>query len=109
MTRQSLLSEALPYIVASCIYVVGIAVAVALPVSKTSPSPSEITVDPIPLPPPVSDETPSLSSVYFETNDDEMGKVDDGGRMEYASNAVLDDDHLLSEPLLGANSTAAEM
>ncbi|KAE9155693.1 hypothetical protein PF006_g386 [Phytophthora fragariae] len=108
MTRQSLLSEALPYIVASCIYVVGIVVAVALPVSKTSLSPSEITVDPIPLPPPVSDETPSLSSVYFETNDDEMENIDYDGRMEYASNTVLDDDHLLSEPLLAGN-TAAEV
>ncbi|EGZ23508.1 hypothetical protein PHYSODRAFT_324709 [Phytophthora sojae] len=102
MTRQSLLSEALPYIVASCVYVVGIAVAVSLPVSKTPPSRSEVAVEPAPLPPPVSDETPALASVYFETDKDEVEK---GDRVEYATSSMLDDDQLLSEPSLGANSS----
>ncbi|GMF32187.1 unnamed protein product [Phytophthora fragariaefolia] len=105
MTGQSLWSEALPYIVASCIYIIGIGVAVCLPVSKTSRYPREkVAVDPAPLPPPATDESPSLSSVYFETDDS-----DDDDTMDYASSPVLDDDHQLSEPLLGGNSTAAHV
>ncbi|EGZ23503.1 hypothetical protein PHYSODRAFT_484306 [Phytophthora sojae] len=69
---------------------------------KTPPSRSEVAVEPAPLPPPVSDETPALASVYFETDKDEVEK---GDRVEYATSSMLDDDQLLSEPSLGANSS----
>ncbi|KAG7382803.1 Hippocampus abundant transcript 1 protein [Phytophthora pseudosyringae] len=102
MTRQSLWSQALPFIVASLIYFVGIGVALSLPVGRAS-SPSKIAAVPAPLPSPTCGEPPSSSAVYFETDDDDID-TEQGGQMFYASGAVLNDHQLLAEPLLGNNS-----
>ncbi|KAG2831179.1 hypothetical protein PC112_g7367, partial [Phytophthora cactorum] len=96
MTRQSLWSQALPYVVASFIYFVGTGVALSLPVGKPF-SPSKFAVVPA-LPSPTCGDSPSSSVFYFETDDDDESV--------YASGSVLDDDQFLAEPLLGNNSNA---
>ncbi|GMF30970.1 unnamed protein product [Phytophthora lilii] len=107
MTRQSIWSQALPYVVASVIFLVGIAVAFALPVGKTASS-SKIIATPAPLPSPTCGESPSSSSVYFETDDDDDDMEEgDGGQMAYTSGTVLESNHFLAEPLLGNSSTTA--
>lgn len=99
MTRQSLWSQALPYVVAAFIYFVGIGVALSLPAGKTS-SRSNIVAVPAALPSPTRGDSPSSSSVYFETDDDETEEGE-----FYASDSVFDDDdHFLAEPLLGKSS-----
>ncbi|KAG6612616.1 Major Facilitator Superfamily (MFS) [Phytophthora cinnamomi] len=110
MTRQSAWSQALPYVVASFIYFVGVGVALSLPVGKTPP-PSKIVAVPAPLLSPTFGESPT--SMYFETDDDDEYDEDegteDGGafdRTVYSTAKQLDDDHFLAEPLLGSSSAA---
>ncbi|RLN49305.1 hypothetical protein BBJ28_00007188 [Nothophytophthora sp. Chile5] len=106
MTRDSIWSQALPYVVASGVYVVGIGVALSLPVGKSSPS-GKIAVVPPPLLSPTYADSPSSSSMYFETDDDdeeEEGGEDD--RVIYADDGTLDDSQFLAEPLLGSGSTS---
>jgi hypothetical protein len=104
MTRQSVWSQALPYVVASGIYFVGIGVALSLPVCKT-PAPSKTVATPAPLLSPTYGN--SLSSMYFETDDDDDETVEDDAfdRLVYATRAELEED-FLAEPLLGSGSTA---
>ncbi|KAH7492256.1 Hippocampus abundant transcript-like protein 1 [Phytophthora ramorum] len=104
MTRQSVWSQALPFIVAACIYFVGVAVGLSLPVMGIS-SPSKIAAVPAPLPSPKCGESPSSSSMYFETDDDDKEDIEADDGMIYASSSVLDDDQFLAEPLLGSNSS----
>ncbi|ETO64617.1 hypothetical protein F444_17902 [Phytophthora nicotianae P1976] len=103
MTRESLWSQALPFVVASFIYFVGIGVALSLPVGKTSPS-SKIAAAPEPLPSPTCGESPSSSAFYFETDDDDV-ETEEDDEIAYAGGTILDDDQFLAEPLLGKSSS----
>ncbi|RLN72719.1 hypothetical protein BBJ28_00008177 [Nothophytophthora sp. Chile5] len=106
MTRDSVWSQALPYVVASGVYVVGIGVALSLPVGKSSPS-GKIAVVPPPLLSPTYADSPSSSSMYFETDDDDEEEEDgQDDRVIYADDGTLDDNQFLAEPLLGSGSTA---
>ncbi|KAG7382802.1 Hippocampus abundant transcript 1 protein [Phytophthora pseudosyringae] len=106
MTRQSLWSQALPFVVASLIYFVGVGVALSLPAGRT-PAPSKVVAVPAPLLSPTYGESPT--SMYFETDDDddETDEGDEFDRLAYATKADLDDEDFLAEPLLG-NSSAAK-
>ncbi|POM61788.1 Major Facilitator Superfamily (MFS), partial [Phytophthora palmivora] len=101
MKRESVWSQALPYVVASFIYFIGIGVALSLPVGKT-PLPSKTVVAPPPLLSPSFGESPT--SMYFETDDDddEMSEIDEFDRVIYAPKAEMDDEDFLAEPLLGS-------
>ncbi|ETK76124.1 hypothetical protein, variant [Phytophthora nicotianae CJ01A1] len=103
MTRESLWSQALPFVVASFIYFVGIGVALSLPVGKTSSS-SKIAAAPEPLPSPTCGESPSSSAFYFETDDDDV-ETEEDDEIAYAGGTILDDDQFLAEPLLGKSSS----
>ncbi|EGZ26021.1 hypothetical protein PHYSODRAFT_482737 [Phytophthora sojae] len=105
MTRQSVWSQALPYVVASFLYFVGVGMALSLPVGKTPP-PSKIVAVPAPLLSPTYGESPT--SMYFETDDDDEDDEDDleFNRLAFSTAKELDDDHFLAEPLLGSSSAA---
>ncbi|KAG2775132.1 hypothetical protein Pcac1_g14397 [Phytophthora cactorum] len=106
MTRESVWSQALPYVVASFIYLVGIGVAILLPVGK-NPPPSKTVAASAPMLSPTYGESPT--SMYFETDDDDDEMEEEGGfnRVAHATKADLDDEDFLAEPLLG-NSSAAK-
>ncbi|CAH0480278.1 unnamed protein product [Peronospora belbahrii] len=100
MTQQSVVSQALPYFVASSIIFVGIGVAMSLPVGRPSFSWNIIAAT-APVPSETCGDTPSSSSVYFETDDDEVDEDE-----EHASDTKNgDDDTYLVEPLLKNSST----
>ncbi|GMF32186.1 unnamed protein product [Phytophthora fragariaefolia] len=107
MTRQSVWSQALPFVIASFIYFVGVGVALSLPVGKTLP-PSKIVAVPAPLLSPTYGESPT--SMYFETDDDDEDNDDEleddaaFDRMVYSTAKELDGDDFLAEPLLGSGS-----
>ncbi|EEY53508.1 Major Facilitator Superfamily (MFS) [Phytophthora infestans T30-4] len=96
MTRDSVWSQALPYVVASFIYFVGIGVAISLPAGK-NPSTSKCVAGSAPLLSPTYGESPT--SMYFETDDDDDEMEDD-------DKTDLDDGDFLAEPLLGSSSAA---
>jgi hypothetical protein len=91
MTRHSTWSQALPYVVATLVYLSGIGVALSLPVTTHS-STVTVAVGPVPMPSPTCGESPASSSVYFETDD------------ETEAGSVLDGVHFLCEPLLRGSS-----
>ncbi|ETO64619.1 hypothetical protein F444_17903 [Phytophthora nicotianae P1976] len=104
MTRQSVWSQALPFAVASIIYFIGIGVAISLPAGK-NPLPSKNVANSAPLLSPTYGE--SLTSMYFETDeDDDELEDDDYDRVAYATKANMDDEDFLAEPLL--NTAAAK-
>ncbi|KAL3667325.1 hypothetical protein V7S43_007554 [Phytophthora oleae] len=105
MTRQSVWSQALPYVVASFIYFVCIGVALSLPAGKT-PLPIKTVASPAPLLSPTYGDSPT--SMYFETDDDddEVDEDDEFDRLAYATKMELDDEDFLAEPLLGSSSAA---
>ena len=104
MKRQSRWTQALPYVVAASIYVLGVGMALSLPVSKL-PSTRNPPAVPDTLPSPTRGDSLSSSSVYFETDDDET----DEGELD-ACHANLDnDENYLAEPLLGGISSPAEV
>ncbi|KAL4177256.1 hypothetical protein KRP22_002190 [Phytophthora ramorum] len=109
MRRQSVWSQAFPYVVASLVFFVGIGVALSLPVGRTSP-PTKSVAAPAPLLSPTYGESPT--SMYFETDDDDDDdETEDGDGYKdvvYAS-GTLDDENFLAEPLLGSSSTAAHV
>lgn len=90
MTRESLWSQALPFVVASLINFVGIGIALSLPAGKGS-LPPKIAAVPVALPSPTCGESPSSSTVYFET--DNETEDDEQGHLPY------DDANALVEPL----------
>ncbi|GMF30972.1 unnamed protein product [Phytophthora lilii] len=106
MTRQSVWSQALPFIVAAFIYFVGIGVALSLPVSKST-SPSKSVTTAAPLLSRTDGESPT--SMYFETDDDDdkmdETDIDEFDRVVYATTADLDREDILAEPLLGSRPT----
>ncbi|KAE9215221.1 hypothetical protein PF005_g9533 [Phytophthora fragariae] len=104
MRRESVWSQALPFVVASFIYFVGVGVALSLPVGKIPP-PSKIVAVPAPLLSPTYGESPT--AMYFETDDDDEDETEDDDafdRLAFSSAKGLDDDHFLAEPLLGSSS-----
>ncbi|KAG1695279.1 hypothetical protein DVH05_020659 [Phytophthora capsici] len=105
MTRQSVWSQALPYVVASFIYFVCIGVALSLPAGKT-PLPRKTVAGSAPLLSPTYGDSPT--SMYFETDDDddEVDDDDEFDRLAFATKMELDDEDFLAEPLLGSGSVA---
>ncbi|KAG7394614.1 Hippocampus abundant transcript 1 protein [Phytophthora boehmeriae] len=104
MTRESVWSQALPYVVAAVVYFIGIGVALSLPAGKV-PVPGK-NVTPTPLLSPTYGEAPSAASMYFETDDDDES-MEEGGESDGVTYAkgLAEDDNFLAEPLLGGRST----
>ncbi|CEG48349.1 major facilitator superfamily [Plasmopara halstedii] len=99
MTRQSLWSQALPYVVASVLYFVGIGLALSLPIGKSSCV--ENTIAGASSMPPRCGK--SLGSMYFkiEDDDEEMEQKDDWSGAADARIYNIGDE-ILAEPLLGS-------
>ncbi|CEG48348.1 major facilitator superfamily [Plasmopara halstedii] len=90
MTRQARWTQALPFAVAACIYLIGIGVALSLPVGKPF-APTKITE---PIVPHSCCEASSKSAIHFETD------VDVNKSHDIIYYETLNDDRLLMEPLL---------
>lgn len=114
MKEGSVWSRALPYLVATAVYVIGIGVTISLPVPKTLPAPLKVVVKPVPSSAPASRPPsrkfapmlspsyamspgtgPSAVSMLYETTDEE-----DEQPVQYASDSDFDDMDALARPLL---------